>query len=717
MRIDDRPFAAYLDEMNVITILLPNTYHYGVSDRFFYIDGKNNKHQLKITEIISLWRETKYVCTTDSTPKIGDQIWIVDSHNGKTDLQIGSVIRTAEFDRHFFYDGKDLGITYSSEKVILKLWAPTATNVKVKLMSPSKFSNDYVMTRMEKGVWTIEIKGNYENYLYSYFVCINRTWQEALDPYAVAVTTNGEFGVIVDLEKTRMPKLELPKLQSPVDAIIYETHIRDFTIHPSSGVKKKGTYLGAAEMDTVGVDGLPTCLSYVKNLGVTHIEFLPFNDFEGVDELRVDQDYNWGYNPLHFNTPEGSYSCDPNSPYARIKELKTLIQSIHNQGLRVIMDVVYNHVFVREQSAFEKIVPGYYFRHDQHGMPSNGTGVGNDIASERLMVRKFIVDSVLFWMKEYQIDGFRFDLMGIIDIDTMLEIRKAIDEFDPTVLMLGEGWDLNTSISPEQKANIRNQRKLPRIAQFNDWFRDSIKGSTFNLYDRGFALGNDHYYDSAKQVLFGSIGIERSLQGIFLEPTQAVNYVESHDNHTLWDKLAVCKQEADIITKQKRHLLATVMVLLAQGIPFIHSGQEFFRTKKGIGNSYRSPDDVNWINWENKSVFRDNVDYVKGIIDIRKSHGAFRLPTANVIRSYMFLLNLPKPVIGYFLKKVACFGKWNNIVVYFNPTRHRFAVDLPSGGEWYILANEDKASSIPTGKIEGSQYLLAPISVSVLVQE
>ena len=266
------------------------------------------------------------------------------------------------------------------------------------------------------------------------------------------------------------------------------------------------------------------------------------------------------------------------------------------------------------------------------------------------------------------------------------------------------------------KGKYSQSKKATGIAQFNDWFRDSIKGSTFNLYDRGFALGNDHYYESAKQVLFGSIGIERPTQGIFLEPTQSVNYVESHDNHTLWDKLAVCKQDADILTKQKRHLFATVMVLLSQGIPFLHSGQEFFRTKKGIGNSYRSPDDVNWINWENKSVYRDNVEFVKGIINIRKSHGAFRLPTANIIRNYMSVLQVPKPVIGYFLKKVACFGKWNNIVVYFNPTRNRFAVDLPCGGEWFILVDENTANSTPIGKIESSQYLLAPISISVLVQ-
>lgn len=712
----DRLFSAYLDEMNMITILLPLAYYKGVSNRFFLLEG-NVKQELEINNIIELDEKIKYICSSDTKVIMGQQLWIMDEHEGITDLQIGSVIRTPEFDRLFYYEGDDLGVTFCPERVSFKLWAPTATGAKVKLTPPNQdFSVEYEMDREDKGVWFIEQQGNFELFRYTFEICINRDWREVVDPYAVAVTANGEKGVIINLEKTQTPKPRLSRLNSPTDAVIYETHIRDLTIHPSSGVNNKGTYLGVAEMHTRGSDGFLTGLSYIKDLGVTHIEFLPFNDFDGVNELDSEKEYNWGYNPLHFNVPEGSYSSDPNDPYARIKELKYMIHSIHEQGLRVIMDVVYNHVYIREQSAFEKIIPGYFFRHDHHGMPSNGTGVGNDIASERLMVRKYILDSIGFWMKEYHVDGFRFDLMGILDIETMNLVREKVDEIDETALIIGEGWDLNTPIPADHKANIRNQKKLPRIAQFNDWFRDSIKGSTFNLYDRGFCFGNDHYYEAAMQVLAGSIGIEKSTQGIFLEPIQTVNYVESHDNHTLWDKLSVCIQDTNPVQSQKRHRLATAMVLLAQGIPFIHSGQEFFRTKKGVGNSYRSPDDINWIDWNKQVLYHDNVQYIKGMIEIRKSHGAFRLATAQEIRNHSSFPPIAKPIISYLLKNVSKYGHWEKILVLINPSVEHVGIELPSQGEWHILANGHHASSSPIAKTNHHRYFIDPISVAVLVQ-
>lgn len=718
MIVGDRLFYAFLDEMHVITVLLPYSYHHGISSHFYITDQMNLKHSLKIKEKIQLDEVVKYICTIDIDPQFELQSWIVDEHGGKTDLQIGAVIRTIKFDKQFFYDGSDLGVSYNDNKTVFKLWAPTASDVDVKLQSPEEHVGykRFSMTRQDKGVWILTLPGEYECYLYSYLVCVNREWNEAVDPYAVALTANGKMGVIVDLQKTKIDKPPLPPFENPVDAIIYETNIRDFTIHPNSGVKNKGTYLGAAELDTIGKDRKPTCLTYVKNLGVTHIEFLPFNDFEGVDELGSKKDYNWGYNPLHFNVPEGSYASNPNDPYVRINELKQLINNIQKQGLRVIMDVVYNHVYKRENSSFEKIVPGYFFRHDQFGMPSNGTGVGNDVASERLMVRKFIVDSVLFWKKEYHLDGFRFDLMGILDIETMNQVRRVVDEIDCSTLIIGEGWDLNTPIPADQKASIRNQKKLPRIAQFNDWFRDSIKGSTFNLYDRGFAIGNDHYYETAKQLLAGSIGIEKASQGIFLEPDQTVNYVECHDNHTLWDKLAVCCGDLEESIKQKRHRLATGMVLLAQGIPFLHSGQEFFRTKKGNGNSYRSSDDINWLDWDRRGLFSENVNYIQGLINIRKSHRAFRLPTAKSIRNHIEFLRLQRPIIGYYLKDVGHFGKWSSIVVLVNPTLQESKIDLPLEGTWSVLARSNIAAVEPITENSHENYLLEPISLSILVK-
>jgi pullulanase len=695
MEAINRLFYAYLDEMQMITILLPYSYHKGESSAFYLTDG-NETIPLEIHAKIHLSESLKYVCYSQITPQIGTPYSIKDEYGGETDLQVGAVIRTEEFDQAYYYPDEDLGVTLQPGKTFFKVWAPTATQVKVKIIEAEGNEPEYrAMKREAKGIWTVAVEKGLEGYRYSYLARINLEWREAVDPYAKAVTVNGQMGVVVDLEKTAMARLILPELDNPCDAIIYETHIRDLTIHPASGVKNKGTYLGAAELGTKSQSGEPTGLSYIKDLGVTHIEFLPFHDFEGVDELNPKSEYNWGYNPVHFNVPDGSYSSDPSDPYKRITELKQLIATIHSQGLRVIMDAVYNHLYIRENSSFEKLVPGYFFRHGENGLPSNGTGVGNDFASERLMARKFILDSVRYWMEEYQIDGLRFDLMGILDVTTMQAVRKLVTELNSSAIIIGEGWDLNTPIPHDEKATIGNQEKIANIGQFNDWFRDTIKGSTFNLYDRGYALGNERYTEAAKQVLAGSIGVDKRKTGLFLNPTQTVNYVESHDNHTLWDKLKACEQD----NIELRHRLATALVILAQGIPFIHSGQEFFRTKKGIGNSYKSPDDINWLDWERRDVHLENVRYLKGVISIRKSHLAFRLHEAAQVRKHLHFLPLPPPLLGYRLSEVGIFGSWQEIIVFINPTTEKKIVHFPEKASWKILANHQHACATPVAEI------------------
>ncbi|KON86692.1 pullulanase [Sporosarcina globispora] len=709
----ERTFNGYLDEMHIITIILPYSYHQGRSSGFSLLSDLEEEFPVEILNSMPIEDAIKYTCRIDHKIEFGNQYWIADEYGTKADLQIGAVIRTSDFDEKFYYEGP-LGFAYSKEKTQFRLWAPTAVKVKLKLKGVLEEGFELIpMAREEKGVWSCEVTGDLDRFLYSFLVCINLEWKEAVDPYAVSSAINGQFGAVVNLDNTKIIKPELPSLLQPTDAIIYETHIRDFSIHPDSGAKRKGLYLGAGEINTAGRDGEPTCLTYVKQLGITHIEFLPFHDFEGVDEKRPKNEYNWGYNPLHFNVPEGSYSTDPLDPYSRIRELKAMIQAVHSQGLRVIMDVVYNHVYIREQSAFEKIVPGYFFRHNEYGMPSNGTGVGNDFASERLMAQKFILDSVSYWMKEYQIDGFRFDLMGILDIETMNKVRQNAESIDPDVIIIGEGWDLNTPIPDDQKASIRNQEKLPGIGQFNDWFRDSIKGSTFNLYDKGYALGNEHYYEAAKQVLAGSIGLEKKEKGIFLSPSQSVNYVESHDNHTLWDKIQICSENADPNVQKRKHRLATAMVLLSQGIPFLHSGQEFFRTKEGNGNSYRAPDSINNLDWERKSRFSDNVQYIKGLISVRKSIPLFRLANAEQIRESMQFLDIQKPLIGFVLTSTDQNAEWNHAAVIFNPLMTEEEISLPEG-DWELLADEHAAGTSPIRKIN-SGLVMPPICSYILV--
>lgn len=711
MTSNERHFLAYLDEMNIITILLPQSYHNGQASSFFLSSGLQNipieiKGKSRIESYI------KYICSVSMDISFEKTNWIMDEHGGQTDLQIGAVIRTEAFDEEFYYCGDDLGVQCGEKKTQFKLWAPTATQVEIKLQSSTEPSPEIIkMARNEKGVWMVLVPRDLEYYSYTYLVCVNREWNEAVDPYATAVTPNGKSGVIVKMEKTYRPKPQLPPFQHSVDAIIYETHIRDFTIHPNSGVQNKGLYLGAAEKNTSGKDGQLTGLSYVADLGITHIEFLPFHDFAGVDEINQNDEYNWGYNPVHFNVPDGSYSTDPANPYARMVELKYLIEQIQLEGLRVVMDVVYNHVYIREQSSFEKIVPGYYFRHNEFGLPSNGTGVGNDLASERKMVRKYILDSIRFWITEYHIDGFRFDLMGILDVDTIREIKRMCDSLIEGILLLGEGWNLNTPLPPNEKASLVNQAKIPFVAQFNDVFRDSIKGSTFHLFDKGYAFGNEHYYDTALEVMAGSVGIFKQDSRLFNEPFQSVNYVECHDNHTMWDKLIACHHHASETQLMKYHLLATCIVLLSQGIPFLHSGQEFFRTKNGVGNSYCSPDSINQLDWDRKWKYAKNVEYVKGIIQIRKSNLCFRLRTTKEIKDHIYKISIPSPMLGLFLLNPT--GNFHEMIVFINPTLKRQTRQIPKG-KWFVLADEKTSTNNPTRLVCSTEIIIEPISLIII---
>jgi len=701
--------------MSVITILVPYSSQPNRLNSFS-LHGPDESCDLEIIEYNEIEKFRKYRCKLKQSITIGENYFVKDEFDTETDLQIGAVIRTEEFDELFEYKGNDLGVTYRPEASTFKVWAPTATEVKIHLYFHNPEHEEiYTMKRQECGVWSVTIQGDLDGVYYLYNLCINLEWRKAVDPYAVALTVNSEYGVVINLAKTKLPRVQLPHLEQSTDAIIYETHIRDFSIHPESGIKNKGKYLGLVEKHTFGPSNTLTGLSYLVDLGVTHIELLPFNDFDGVDDREPGEKYNWGYNPLFFNVPEGSYATNPCDPYCRIRELKQAIHALHENKLRVIMDVVYNHVYIREQSPFEKIVPGYYFRHDHHGMPSNGTGVGNDIASERKMVRKFIIDSVLYWINEYHIDGFRFDLMGILDVETMNAVRRAIDEIDSSILLFGEGWDLNTPLHYDRKAIIGNAWRLPRIGQFNDRFRDGIKGSTFNLYDRGYALGNMHKGYEVKQSIAGSIALGKGEKGLFLEPTQSINYVESHDNHTLWDKICECNSNESTETKRKRQRLATTIVLLSQGIPFIHSGQEFYRTKQGVENSYNSPDKINQLDWNRKHKYDSDIDYIKGIIKIRKHHGAFRFSSPSLIRKHLNFYYVMDGIVCYTLKNVKKYGTWSNIMVLHCNVNEQVPVKLPIDDMWHVCCEQENAGIGTLYTVE-NQVILAPISTMVLFQ-
>lgn len=710
-----RSFFAYLDEMSLITVLLPYSYFQGESSGF-KLKGDKHRINLVIESKEKMQHFVKYKCRLNERIQIGYKYEVEDGNKGVTDLQIGAVIRTPSFDEEFYYDGP-LGVNYSPERSTFYLWAPTAQQVKLVLQNPDPSLEERLiveMQRQEKGVWKTTYSEDMEGYHYSYLVLFNLEWKEAIDPYAVAVSVNGETGVIVDLNKTKRQKPVLPVLEHAVDSVIYEAHIRDLTIHSDSGIQQKGRYLGLTELNTKTKKNELSGLSYIKDLGVTHIEFLPVHDFEEIDELEVLKKYNWGYNPSHYNVPEGSYSTDPINPYVRINELKEMIHAVQEQGIRVILDVVYNHVYKKEDSSFEKIVPGYFFRYDRYGMPSNGTGVGNDIASERSMVRRFIVDSVRFWIEEYQIDGMRFDLMGILDCQTMNEIRALCDNVDKSILIIGEGWDLATPLNQDKKAIIANQHLLPRIGQFNDQFRDKLKGSTFQLYDRGYALGNKQYKDDIPELLAGSIGIYKE-NGMFLEPSQSVNYVESHDNYTLWDKIEICFTNESEELKENRHRLATSLVLLSQGIPFLHSGQEFFRTKYGVENSYQSPDEINQLDWDRKDQFISNVQYIKGLISLRRKNKAFRLQSGEEIQKYITINQQSNDVIQYILHDLKGLGEWKTIIVFIN-VNDSAEEGFCSEDNWRILVEDDLVYQNEHPSIQGNRITIKPVSITIIAK-
>ncbi|MEC2690881.1 type I pullulanase, partial [Bacillus cereus] len=569
-----------------------------------------------------------------------------------TNTEIGKVIRSEEFDNLFYYGGNDLGNTYTPQHTKFRLWAPTASEAKLVTYKNwnDKIGAEINMQQGEKGTWTAELKGNQKGLFYTYKVKIGDKWAEAVDPYVRAASVNGDKGAVVNLEETNPKKWKAnkkPKFKNPEDAIIYELHVRDLSIQPESGIKQKGKYLGVTEKGTKGPGGVKTGLDHIKDLGVTHVQFLPIFDYASVNEETLNEpQYNWGYDPKNFNVPEGSYSTNPYEPTVRITELKQMVQTLHDNNLRVVMDVVYNHMYNAAESNFHKLVPGYYYRYNEDGTFANGTGVGNDTASERKMMRKFMIDSVTYWAKEYNLDGFRFDLMGIHDYETMNEIRKAVNQIDPSIILHGEGWDLNTPLAAELKANQKNAEKMKGIAHFNDNIRDGLKGSVFEEKENGFVNGKQNMEDRIKKGITAGIDYDTN-SSTYQDPEQVLTYVEAHDNHTLWDKLELTNPGDSEEMRKQMHKLSSSILLTSQGIPFLHAGQEFMRTKYGDYNSYKSPDSINQMDWLRRATFNNEVDYMKGLIELRKKYSAFRMTSAEQIKTHVSFIDAPKNTVAY----------------------------------------------------------------------
>ena len=708
-------YSSYLDEYNKITILVPKSYYGGEIAPFKLMNTNTLEvFELKVEEKLDFGNELKYILSIQGFVNVGTEYQVIDCYQNISYLFLGYIARTEEFDKRFYYNGDDLGPSYSKNMTRFKVWAPTATQVQL-ILYENEVTHFRRMKRQPKGVWELSINQDLEGCRYRYEIVNNLVRQETIDPYAMASSINAEYSIVVDPLKCVQIKHELsPKLKQPTDAIIYELSIRDFTIDETSRVKYRGKFLGLTEESKDEKTGNVYGLSYLKDLGVTHIQLLPIFDFAGVDEYQPNQSYNWGYNPVQYNVPEGSFSLDPCDPYSRINELRTMINCLHENGLGVIMDVVYNHVYERRTFPFDAMVPTYFYRYDYQGMPSDGSGCGNDLATERLMVRKYLLDSIKFWIEEYGIDGFRFDLMGIIDVDTMNEIRQLCEELDPNIILYGEGWDMNTPLPQHQKAAKFNAYKLPRIGHFNDAFRDNIKGHTFNHRERGLALGNFTYATIGKQLLAGSSGLTEGETDMFYHPSQSVNYIECHDNHTLWDRMLLSNGDEDEFTRQKRQMLATAMVIFSQGIPFLHCGQEFFRSKKGIENSYNSLDDINAIHWDEVYQHKDSINLIKGYIKIRKSHEAFRFSNAILVKKHLRIFQHHHSVIEYTLKNVKEYGCWDEIHIFFNTQNREVNIPIMANG-FVLIADEYRSGIEPIRVIEG-ELIIPPLCTMILVR-
>ena len=628
-----------------------------------------------------------------------------------------------EFISKYTYTGNDLGVTYTKKATTLRVWAPTAkaVNVVTYKESNSPYSSGK-LTPMKydvKGTWVATLKGDQDGTVFNYRVQVNGFNNEAVDPYVRATTVNGLRGVIVDLSSTN-PKgwgMTKPRFSGkPTDAIIYELHVRDLSMDASSGfpAAQKGKYIAFTNTNT-SHNGQKTGVAAIKDLGVTHVELLPIFDFATVDENNPT--FNWGYDPQNYNVPEGSYSADPTNPKLRITELKSAIMSLHKQGLRINMDAVYNHVSNASSFSQNLIVPNYFFRRDDNGNLTSGSGCGNDVASERPMVRKFIVDSVKYWANEYNMDGFRFDLMGLMDIKTINEITTALNKIDPTILVIGEGWNMGT-LPANQRANQLNIQKLNRVSHFNDQIRDGVKGSVFDSADTGFATGKPGSRNDVMAGIVGNVDYSTSISTKWVTsyPGQSVNYVESHDNMTLVDKIKASVKDAKPSDIAQLSQFSTSIAFLSQGLPFMQAGQEFLRSKNGDTNSYKSSDAINSLKWDTRKSNMATVNYYKGLIALRKAHPAFRMTTTEQVKSNLKFSNSPDGTIVYTLNGAAVKDKAATIVVIHNANVGEQSISLPKGGSWSVLVDNGKAGVSVIRKVTGDTLKVAGRTTVVLTQ-
>ncbi len=669
---------------------------------FQVVDYHGNEYELEAQEVV--WDDNLLSgkLTLKEAVPLPNTFYLV-MEDVREVIRFGGIYDTRLFTDNFVYDGDDLGVVYEKDKSVFKLWAPMAESVTLLLYEEGDGDNllrSEPLSYMEKGVFGVTLSGDYANQYYTYLVNVQGSEWEVVDPYAKSTGVNGERGMILATSAGMPEGFEEDTFIRNIkreDVILYEVSVRDYTSDADSGVYHKGKFLGFTEENTVNSAGDSTGLSYLASLGVTHVHFLPIQDFYGVDEKEPWESYNWGYNPVNYFVPEGSYATDPYHGEVRVQELRKMIQSLHGQGIGVIMDAVYNHTYYSADSNFNRIVPGYYHRIKEDGSFSNGSKCGNELATERAMVRKYVVDAVKYWMREYHVDGFRFDLMGLIDVETMQEIEKEVYRINPHAVLYGEGWDAGETIYEGNRMESFNAYLAPKIGTLNNVFRRAVQNyicgfleeeSTLLGVKFGFAGAGDYSDTTARMGIWTA------------NPLQCINYASCHDGYTLWDLISLSCPEEELSLLKRRDRFGAACVLLCQGTPFLHSGEEFLRTKASptnpdviYGGSYIAGDGVNGLEWKNRTENKDVLEYYKGLIAFRKEHRGLRYVTQKQLNKNLVLIeNLPENVLGYYAREPINLFTDRQICLLFNPTQE--AVEfVPLSGTWEIYVDDQSAGT------------------------
>jgi pullulanase len=637
------------------------------------------------------------------------------------------------------YNGEDLELTVDASGTHFRLWSPKASEVRVNIYENGHTGSAAKTLQMKSdpatGTWTASVPEKLYGKFYTFQINDGEKWlDETPGVWAKAVGVNGARAAVIDLDSTDPAGWDTdkgPAVRNFTDVIVYEMHHRDMSMHPSSGIANKGKFLALTEHGTLSPQGMKTGIDHLKELGVTHVHILPSYDYNSVDELNLqDNTYNWGYDPLNYNAPEGSYSTNPSDPAARIREMKEMIKALHDAGIGVIMDVVYNHTADNDASNFELTAPGYYHRHWDDGRYSDASGCGNETASDLRQMRDFIINSTKYWADEYHIDGFRFDLMAIHDTETMNEVAAELKKINPSIFVYGEGWTAGDSpLQTERRALKENVGKMTDIAVFSDDLRDAVKGHYTNAADRGFATGKPGLEETVKIGIVAAtdhpqVDFSNGNNSKFpyaKSPEMIVNYVSCHDDLCLTDKLRKSMEgepEQNMLAAAK---LAQTIVFTSQGTPFMFAGEEVFRDKQGVHNSYKSPDSINAIDWSNKAKYRDQFDYYKGLVALRKAHPAFRMTSAADIARHLKFDRIDSKktpnLISYSLTGNANGDEWKEIKVVFNGAGSPQTVNIPKG-DWMIVAQDGRISPAgDLGATNGGKMTLSPYSALILARK